>query len=528
MGKYNYFDDDTENQSSGFNKARILSALEKAGDTAREISQKVVSGRTKDESSIAKKKAALIIVAVLVVVFVCFIAISFHIINGSNEKNDKFRKDAGNVCINYIKEFGVVRWESLDADKYGENQARLTGLCYARQMDFDGDGTDELMLCYNHNNAYYLEVWGYDNKKFVQLYSQEANSTDNVRDGVWVAFYYKGGKYYICKSQKESPDKVALYSLKGDKFKAISKNVKYDIETDIYYVSGKENTSDFETLKLSVFRKSKGDILVDQVTRNIDSFGNILSGAIIADKSEAELKAQAYYEIIKAKHDKYGKAAVKEENDVVYIDGLALVRLIDFDADGDDELLLSYRKEKTRRKYDSYSGEYIYYYEPVYSVDVYSWNGSTAQRIFSKDSTSSFFENSDVFYLLLKKGEKTTNICNNVYTFENSYCYTASSKVYRLKNDKFDTVYNAKLVNEYGYKRYYLDNESVYSSDFQRKGYSVPYFLNDNDTCDEKKYTAIFLSGERTDTYKSTVNDTVETIRQIYPEYSSALTDDTE
>lgn len=44
-------------------------------------------------------------------------------------------------------------------------------------MDFNGNGRDELMICYNSDNVYYLEVWGYHNGDFSQLYKDEANST---------------------------------------------------------------------------------------------------------------------------------------------------------------------------------------------------------------------------------------------------------------------------------------------------------------------------------------------------------------
>ena len=524
MRRYNYFDDDfednIENENSPIGDFESLPFSNKIKQAVSSFDSSKFVSRIKSDAIFKKRMTCIASVVAVVVIFLCFILISFSVISGSNEKNDKFREDAGNVCLNYIKEYGVVRWEALDESKYGENQARLTGLCYARQMDFNGDGSDELMLCYDYNNVYHLEVWGYDGKRFIQLYNQEANSTDNIKDGSWVSFYHDNSKYYICKSEKENPEKVTLYALKGSRFKDISKKVSYDIQADTFKLGDKENKTDFETIKLSVFRKSKGDVIVEQVTRNIDSFGNILSSAIITTKTDAELKAQAYYDVIKKRNEKYGRAEIKTEDDVTFIDGVAVVRLIDFDGDGNDELLVGYRKMKNKRKYDNYSGEYIYYNEPVYSMDVYCWNGSVAKRIFSKDSVSRFQEDPNTFYILLKNGKKTTHICNNVYTYENNYCYTASSKVYKLKNQRFEVVYNSKIVNEYGYKRFYLDNESVYSSRFIQEGYDVPLFMNDEDEIGSN-YTAIFLSGEHQTDYQSTINTTVDTIKKLYPEYSS-------
>ena len=69
----------------------------------------------------------------------------------------------------------------------------------------NGDKSDELMICYNDNNVYYLEVWGYHGGKFVQLYKEEANSSEKVSEGYWTAFYRKGDRYLICKSDKSKP-----------------------------------------------------------------------------------------------------------------------------------------------------------------------------------------------------------------------------------------------------------------------------------------------------------------------------------
>ena len=112
-------------------------------------------------------------------------AVSFSVSLHTKEKRtEKFKTDAGNVCINYIKDYGSIKWEALDENEYGENKAKLTGLCYVRQMDFNSDGKDELMLCYSSNNVYYLEVWGYKNGDFSRLYKDEANRIRKAIDDV--------------------------------------------------------------------------------------------------------------------------------------------------------------------------------------------------------------------------------------------------------------------------------------------------------------------------------------------------------
>lgn len=525
MKKYDYFEDDDENISasneSNFSE-KLKNALFSLKDTVRTIFDKDTISQLDELPHLKRRVLKLSAFLAFVLVVIIFIACFSHSINAQNKKNETFCKNAGEVCTQYIKEYGSAKYDVLDAQKYGENQARLTGLCYARQMDFNGDGDDELMVCYNNKNVYYLEVWGYSHKKFVRLYSKEANSTENVKDGVWVGFYYDNGKYYICKSEKASPESVTLLALHGDEFKETSKKWDYDFENDIYSKKGKINANSFETIPLAVFRKSRAEIIISQVSKNIDAFGNISSKAITNNKSKAQLEADEYYSVVKRRLEKYGAPEIVDENGYSYISGVAMVRLIDFDGNGDDELMIVYRKYKTKSKYDNYSGEYIYYEVPMYSLDVYDFNSTSARRIFSKESVSNCLldENENVFYLMMLQGKKTTNIYNNVYTFENNYKYTASSKVYRMKKGKFETTYSAKLENDYGYKRYYIDNESVYSSEFDERGHKVPMFLDDDAKVDTTKYSLYYLSGKNTSNYQEIINETNNTIKKLNPDYS--------
>ncbi|MFQ8958207.1 MAG: hypothetical protein ACLR6O_04955 [Eubacterium sp.] len=39
-----------------------------------------------------------------------------------------------------------------------------------------------------------------------------------------------------------------------------------------------------------------------------------------------------------------------------------------------------YRTYKSLSKYDEFSGDYIYYDKPQYSLDIYKWDGSSASE----------------------------------------------------------------------------------------------------------------------------------------------------
>lgn len=526
MRKYNYFDDEPDvEERSLIEKITDKIDLYKIKRNVVSTVEDVIHGDAIEELKELPnlKKALLKILAAVIslIIIVCFILIFSHSVNSQNRSNEQFCKDAGKVCTNYITEYGPIKWETLDSEKYGKNKARLTGLCYARQMDFDNNGSDELMVCYNDKNVYYLEVWGYDGKDFVKFYSQEANTTNDEIYGSWVGFYHKGNKYYICKSQTDTPEKVSLYTLKGTEFKK-SSECDYDYKDDIYSVKGKINAQDFETIKLSAVRTSKAEQIIDIVTENLETFGSISVAAIESQKTDEQLKAEAYYAVVEKRNEKYGKAEVVTKYGSSYIDGVCIVKLIDFNGDGNEELFIVYRKILKKSGTNSYTGEYIMMEEPTYCMEVYNWNGTVAKRIFSKDEISRYMSDEEVNYVMLKTGEQTTHICHNTYSFETQFSYTASSKIYKMKGESFTTSFNARVENNYGYRQYYIDNEYVYSSQFENEGYKVPLFLDDDGTFDSSKYSVTYLSGKDQENFDAVVDETVQVIQTLNKNYSPA------
>ncbi len=518
--RYNYFDDEDEIKPSNhkIDLSQVLNKIKSIEENVHDEAEDDIE--VLEKFPLLRQRVMKIAFIVAVVLIAVIMAVSFSVSLHTKEKRaEKFKTDAGNVCINYIKDYGSIKWEALDENEYGENKAKLTGLCYVRQMDFNSDGKDELMLCYSSNNVYYLEVWGYKNGDFSRLYKDEANSSEKTSDGYWVSFYHKGKKYYIGKSEKADPKSLQLLSLRHGKFKQRG-TARYDVSSDTYTIRGKQSNDKFETIELSALRKTRAEVVVERVAENIDSFGDITNKAITNTLSDTQLKANAYYEVVKKRIDKYGEPTVKTDDDGdKYIDGLAYAKLIDFDGDKNDELCLVYRTYKSMSKYDNYSGDYIYYDKPQYSLDVYKWDGTNAKRVINKECVSVYFEDDTVFYLLLKNNKKTVDLCTNNYEKENNYNYTANSKEYRLKKGVFTPVYSAKLVNDYGYKTYYIDDERVYNSEWEKNGYKVPFFLSDDDKANSAKYTLTYFSGENSDSFEQTISDTVDTIKALNKEY---------
>lgn len=527
MKKYNYFDDDPEEIVSVRNK-KIDFSFNKVAGSAKQSIEDFVHGNTLEDFKEIKEmpnlKAAILKLTAFVLFLltvIIFVIVFSHSISSQNKKNEQFYIDAGKVCTDYLTDYGIIKWERLDSDEYGSGMTRLTGLCYARQMDFNHDGSDELMLCYNNRNVYTLEVWGYVDKQFTKLYSDEANRTEDSKDGSWIAFFYKNNKYYICKSTSDAPEKVKLYGLKGDTFKEDSE-CDYDYKNDIYSVKGKINAQDFETIKLSVIKASKAETISDTVTANIDSFNTVSMATINSQKTEEELKADAYYKIIESRNEKYGKAGITTDNGTTYIDGLAVADLVDFDGDGNEELLLVYRKMLKESATNAYNGERIIIENPTYCIEVYSWNGAVTKKVFSRDSVSNYLSDSSVNYIMLGKNDSSFDICINNYNYKSERSYTASSRIYAYKDGSFDSTFSAREENSYGYKNYYLDGKYVYSSAFSAAAYKVPKFMDDSADYDKSKYMLIYLSGKSKNAdLENTVKDTVETIESLNRNYVS-------
>ena len=154
MKKYNYFDDEADEieevKKSNSKKpgkidlSTIIYKFKKIEATVHEEAEEdieVVEKFPLLRSAVIKGLwiAGAILIAIIM-------AVSFSVsLNSKNKKAEQFNKDAGNVCINYIKKYGSVKWEALDEAKYGENKAKLTG---AMQGKWILTATDATNLCF--------------------------------------------------------------------------------------------------------------------------------------------------------------------------------------------------------------------------------------------------------------------------------------------------------------------------------------------------------------------------------------------
>lgn len=531
MGRYNYFDDDFENEKR---ESKLSDAFITLGIHLKQLKDKAASrsatfsfddiahGETitalKTMPNVRARLLKLLAFVLFVIAIIAFILGFSHTITSQNKRNNQYYADAAKVCTDCITDCGSTKWDYLNEEVYGEDSAYLTGLCYARQMDFDNDGSDELMLSYNNGTEYVLQVWSYVGGEFTNIYSETANHTEEATDGYWLSFYHKNNKYYICKSESESPEKVIIYALKGDTFKKYSE-CDYDYADNIYTVKGKIDAYDFETIKLSCIKSSKADAIVELVSDTLQTFSgsSILENEI---KSEAQLKLDAYYDIVTDRIRKYGNPEAKSESGLEYIDGVSYVSLIDFDNDDNEELLIVYRKMIKSSTTDYRTGNSIVIENPTYCVEVYGWNGTIAKKLFSKDSISNYFDDRNVYYLTLRNYDGTYSICINDYTFRNQSTYTASAQIYTLEDEAFTSTFSARMEYEYGWKNYYINGETCGESSFYSEIERTPLFLDDYASYDNQEYSLTYMSGKDGVDYNELAQSTIKNIQKLNKNYN--------
>lgn len=449
--------------------------------------------------------------AIIITPLIFYIALS-----GETRSENRFEDDAAKVCANIIGEYGSAKTEQ--ADNTGEIY-RMSGLSFAREVDFDGNGKSELLLAFRSGSAYQVEVWGYDGGDFIRLYSHAANVAVNHSDvGSWISLYRRGNEFYIGELSADDEKTMALLNLHGSKFKS-TRECEYDPVNDIYAEKGKINTVDYETIRLSNITAASAEALLDSVSAAIDSFGADEGALPVSAKSGEQLMAQAYSNIVNDYVSKYGEPEYDSSSRTCFADGLCVADLIDFDGDGVNELLTVYRFNKKISATDD-DGNHVLETQPEYKFEVFRWNGSSAAKVFDNEGVSQMQDSDDEtrFYILRKNGSKT-DICRNTYTYDErtSRIWKGTSRISEMdENGSFTPIFIAQINSNYGYNTYTINGERVYRREFNKNGYAVAYFCNEDDY-DEEQFTVVYLQGgaEHGSDIQSRVSETEKNIDEI-------------
>lgn len=518
MSRYNYFDDDDIIEEDGNVSLRDRHGADKIKAIAKAVGKRFDNSAKKAANSIKKdimlarsyasadaqdfeeqeykiyksKKRIVVILSVFltVLVFAVMIFATVHSINAENKRIKQFNTNAGTVCADYIAKYGNCNYENL-FDRYGVSGYRMNGLCYVREIDFDNDNVSELLICYFDGNQYHTEVYGYNReKKFVPLYKGTAAQGKSEKEDVWITIYTHNSKYYIGEHTGKDLSKVSLFTRRGDEFEK-KQDCTYDAITQEFTVKKKIDVSSFERIKLSVLGEQKANMITEIVSNTVDKFTDKTGKSVVS--GEVGGINSAYSKVVQSYINKYGMPKYIEKDGISYIDGLAAAELIDFDGDGTNELLLSYRREVLARGEDN-RGNYIATSKYQYYVDIYQYNGSGAKLIFQRDDVSVSLNDTDEKYFVIKALNGKKYYCSNSFSnTEYGRKIYAASSIYRLGKDGFTEKFKASYATEYGYTKYYINSERVYSkSEFDSKGYEVALF-NGSDDYDSSVFSVTHL-----------------------------------
>ena len=176
------------------------------------------------------------------------------------------------------------------------------------------------------------------------MYKDEVNSLKKYPNlGSWLTIYHNGGKYYIGKlNDKKDMD---LLTLKGSKFEKDAL-CSFDPEESLYIMDEEINSSDFETIQFSALTSARADYHLNMVNDNLAQFISKKDANDNLPKTDEENKASAYSKIIDDKIKKLGEPQVSTFGSSAYANGVAVVSLVDFNGDGNSELLIISRNKK--------------------------------------------------------------------------------------------------------------------------------------------------------------------------------------
>ncbi len=495
---------------------RIRTTLERGVSSIKRLTAE------KEEKEVSKLKHFFIILLMFILVIVVFtgvVSVFMSSISKENDRASEFSRNAAKVCSDYGMRYGNANYENL-YDTYKIQGFRLTGLCFARELDFNDDGESELMIVYAKNGKYYNEVWGKGEKKeFTVLYSEITAQSDDKSKDAYSLLYHSKNKYYIAKfDDKKSLDKFSLMQLRHDGFTKRYRG-EYDAKTKAYSVDGKDDTDAFERIRYSVLKEEKASVEVDRVAALIESFKGVDNIEKIEQKQTMN---SAYYQIVQDYNKKYGVCEYVEKDSEAYINGLAMVELIDFDGDKNKELLLVYRKPVKVRN-ETASGENVTYEVDRYYCDIYRYSGGRAILTYTNEGLSNKMNNRSDTYYLIKRENKKAYYCLNSFTVGDYGKHISGvSAQYEFEGTEFKSTFKASFNTDYGYSKYYLDGKSVDKYEFNEKGYINPFF-DESEDYDKDKYKVVYVQRKKKDSaeLKNIPKKTEKNIQKLNQLYSA-------
>lgn len=286
------------------------------------------------------------------------------------------------LCMEYQRKYGAPGHRKWG----GEDIYDLIGLCAVKLMDFDGDGNEELLLGYADQASgiqYAYEVWAWQENKLVQVL-EPTGSMYNNGEGAWIQtvvkdekIYLRGYSYdeyieqYLCMKDGKF---TAEYQIECDfvsptvklNGKDVDTTVWHDLEDEFgWYAEGglqyRDDQKGSINIPLGFVKESETNAVLEMTQNTLET---LKERGTKKSTKDAEQR-QAYYDLCMKYQEKYGRPGYKElgnedENgiweswDAIGLAGLCAVELIDFNNDGNQELVLGYESPADDRVVHQY------------------------------------------------------------------------------------------------------------------------------------------------------------------------------
>lgn len=457
-------------------------------------------------------RIALIVLSCLAVAAAAALIIGFSLtISSDAKRSSSFSASSATVCTQYMADYGEGEFTDFSEDTY--DLYSMQGFFSARRMDFDSDGHEELLLLYCNEGNYYGDVWGLDDSgAFARLYTVPLSVNEQTGE-VWLVLFKTGSKYYLGTQSGSMESDITFYRLKGSAFVQATGTGKYNSEKETYRRLGRNITGRLEFLKVTMLTQRQAEEMLSRLQEMISSFGTATIQSQ-SDLTEAQQRARAYLDVIDEASVRFGTGKLAEDG--TRLQGLAVARLVDFDGDGLDELLLVYERAVT--DVDGSASDYETYDTTRYIMEVYRCSGMTATLIFTNETLVTPSFDADARLVMLQKAGEETRVCTVTREVSDSAGrYTA--RVYRMADDTFSLLYSAEVEDTYGSKQYVIDGERVSADEFAENGTTVPYFYKADDAPDDS-YTLIYLAGEE---QKDALNETLSETNRVIEDLRAEL-----
>ena len=128
----------------------------------------------------------------------------------------------------------------------------------------------------------------------------------------------------------------------------------------------------------------------------------------------------------------------------------------------------------------------------------------------------------DIFYILQKTDERV-NLCSNTYTYGKNpdKSWKGTSRICEMTSpDEITATFTAVFNRNYDYRSYTINGTRVKRSEFDERGYKVPYFCNESEYNTEE-FTVTVLKGDadRKEDIEKLIERTQNTIKIINSHY---------